>query len=71
LPMRCAHCAKHRGKMLWIDSQEVRRSEDLIGYLARHTTVGQQVTLQVIRDGKTLEIQVTLGERPSTRDRNT
>ena len=54
-----------------IDSQEVRRSENLISYLAQNTTVGQQVTLKVLRDGKTLEIQATLGERPNTRDKNT
>jgi len=54
-----------------IDATEIKRSEDLISYLVRRTSVGQQVTLTVLRDGKEMEIKVTLGERPTTRERNT
>jgi S1-C subfamily serine protease len=54
-----------------IDSTVVSRSEDLISYLIRRTAVGQQITLTVLRDGKEMEITVTLGERPTTRDRVT
>ncbi|MBC7258894.1 MAG: trypsin-like peptidase domain-containing protein [Chloroflexi bacterium] len=54
-----------------IDTTEIKRSEDLISYLVRRTSVGQQVTLTVLRDGKEMEIKVTLGERPTTRERNT
>lgn len=54
-----------------IDNTEIKRSEDLISYLVRQTAVGQQVTLTILRDGKEMEIKVTLGERPTTRERNT
>lgn len=53
-----------------IDSTAVTRSEDLISYLVRRTAVGQQITLTVLRDGQEQQIIVTLGERPSTQDRN-
>ena len=54
-----------------IDSTTITRSEDLISYLIRRTAVGQQITLTVLRDGKEMQITVTLGERPSAQDRNT
>ncbi|MDH7489877.1 MAG: PDZ domain-containing protein, partial [Anaerolineae bacterium] len=54
-----------------IDNTDIKRSEDLISYLVRHTAVGQQVTLTILRDGKEMQIKVTLGERPTTRERNT
>lgn len=54
-----------------IDSTDITRSEDLISYLVRRTAVGQQITLTVLRDGSEVEITVTLGERPTTRDRIT
>lgn len=54
-----------------IDDTDIKRSEDLISYLVRRTSVGQQVTLRVLRDGKAMDIKVTLGERPTTRERNT
>lgn len=54
-----------------IDDTPIKRSEDLISYLVRRTSVGQQVTLTVLRDGKEMQIKVTLGERPTTRERNT
>jgi len=38
--------------------------DDLITYLVRHTRPDQKVTLDVIREGKTTQITVTLGERP-------
>jgi len=54
-----------------IDSATITRSEDLISYLIRRTSVGQQITLTVLRDGKEVQIAATLGERPSTQDRIT
>jgi S1-C subfamily serine protease len=47
-----------------IDGYELQDFEDLIAYLVRETKVGQRVTLTIIRDGKELEVPVTLGERP-------
>ena len=48
-----------------IDKVTVRQFDDLLSYLGGQTTVGQQVTLHILRDGSPLDIQVTLGQRPS------
>jgi S1-C subfamily serine protease len=47
-----------------IDEVEVKRFDDLVNYLASQTSVGDQVTLSVVRGGREIEIQVTLEERP-------
>jgi 2-alkenal reductase len=48
-----------------IDGSPTRTSNDLISYLLLNTTVGQQVTLGVIRDGKDITVKVTLEARPA------
>lgn len=48
-----------------IDSQPTRDFEDLTAYLARYTSAGQTVTLNIIRDGKPQTIELTLRVRPS------
>ena len=48
-----------------VDGVEVGNFDDLVGYLARRTGVGQQVTLTVLRDGRQQRIEVRLGERPA------
>lgn len=48
-----------------INDRQVKRFEDLINYLASFTSVGDRVTLTVMRDGKQLEIDVKLEERPT------
>jgi S1-C subfamily serine protease len=50
-----------------IDNVEVKRFDDVVNYLASHTSVGDVVTLTVVRDGKEVEIGVTLEERPGNR----
>jgi 2-alkenal reductase len=47
-----------------IDGYRLRDFDDLIAYLVRETEVGQEVVLTIIRDGETMELPVTLGERP-------
>lgn len=47
-----------------VDGQPVGEFNDLISYLVFRTEVGQTIALTVIRDGDTLEIPLTLGERP-------
>jgi S1-C subfamily serine protease len=47
-----------------IDGQPVIDFEDLVAYLARKTSVGQTVTLTVLRNDKETTIQVTLAARP-------
>ncbi len=50
--------------ILAIDDHPLRDFDDLIAYLVRETSVGQQVQLTIYRDGDTLQVPVTLGERP-------
>jgi S1-C subfamily serine protease len=47
-----------------INGQPVKDFEDLVAYLARQTTVGQTVTLTVLRNDKETTLQVTLAARP-------
>ncbi len=49
-----------------INGEEVTSSDDLIVYLVRKTRPGDRVTLTVLRGGRRMEIQVTLGTRPSS-----
>ncbi len=49
-----------------IDEQDLRRFEDLVSYLASSTVVGQKVTLDIIRDGKEMQVEATLEARPET-----
>jgi S1-C subfamily serine protease len=44
----------------------VKSSDDLVTFLARFGSVGQTVTLTVLRGGKQIQVQVTLGIRPSS-----
>jgi S1-C subfamily serine protease len=48
-----------------IDGQTVNSMSDIIAYLAIHTQVGQTVTLSILRNGQSQNVQVTLGSRPS------
>ncbi len=48
------------------NGQTVKTSDDLIALLARSGVVGQSVTLTVIRSGKQMDVQVTLGVRPAS-----
>ena len=50
--------------ILTIDDYQLRNFDDLIGYLVRETSVGQVVTLTILRDDETLQVALTLGERP-------
>ncbi len=47
-----------------IDGYDLYTFDQLIAYLVRETEAGEQVTLTIVRDGRELEIPVTLGERP-------
>lgn len=48
-----------------IDGQAVKDMDDLISYLANNTQIGQKVALTVLRDGKQIQVNVTLEARPS------
>ncbi len=47
-----------------IDGVPLNTWEDLDAYLQEDAEVGQTVTLDIIRDGQPMQIQVTLGEEP-------
>jgi 2-alkenal reductase len=49
-----------------IDGQTVTLFDDLLSYIVVNGTVGQSVTLNVLRDGQPQTVTVTLGERPAT-----
>ena len=48
-----------------VDLVEVRDFDDLLAYLSEETSVGQQVTLHVLRDAEPVDVEVTLGVRPA------
>jgi serine protease Do len=50
-----------------IDDIPVKRFEDLLSYLFAHTEPGQTVKLKILRNGKTVEVSVKLGIRPTGR----
>jgi len=49
-----------------IDGKEVRKIDDILTHLQREKNVGDNLDLGVIRDGKTMNIAVTLEKRPDT-----
>jgi S1-C subfamily serine protease len=54
--------------ILAIDDRDVRKIDDVLGYLQQAKEVGETVTLTVWRDGQIMNIDVTLGARPSLQD---
>jgi 2-alkenal reductase len=49
-----------------VNGSEIRDFEDLLTFISGETTVGQTITLSVLRDTEQIEISVELGERPSS-----
>jgi 2-alkenal reductase len=47
-----------------VDDYELHDFADLIAYLVRETEVGQEVVLTILRDGKEIQVPVTLDRRP-------
>jgi 2-alkenal reductase len=47
-----------------IDGQPVNTYADLIGYLMTQKSPGDKVVLTILRDGKEMQVTVTLGKRP-------
>ncbi len=56
----------HKGGdiIIAIDGEPVRSFNDLVSYLVTKAAPGQEVTLTVLRDGKKMDLKVTLGARP-------
>jgi S1-C subfamily serine protease len=51
-----------------IEGQEVKEFEDLVAYLARSVSVGETVTLTVLRDNSQETVEVTLSARPEVKE---
>ena len=51
--------------ILSVDGQKVVRPDDLARLIASHSP-GDKVTLRILRDGQTQDVEVTLGTRPTT-----
>ena len=49
-----------------IDDVEVRSFDDMVNYLASHTSVGDTVTLTVVRQDEEIRVAVRLAERPGS-----
>jgi S1-C subfamily serine protease len=47
-----------------IDGQPMQNFSDLNSYLVFHTSIGQTIEIAVLRDGKQVTLQLTLGARP-------
>jgi serine protease Do len=47
------------------DGIPVNDFEDLVAFLARYAVVGQTISLEVIRNGETLDLDLTLAARPT------
>ncbi|NOZ48429.1 MAG: PDZ domain-containing protein [Chloroflexi bacterium] len=47
-----------------INGQPIKTFDDLLAYLARYTRPGSEVTLSIFRDGKSVDVNVTLAARP-------
>ncbi len=47
-----------------VDGHPVREFNDLLHYLFTYTSPGDTITLTVLRDGKKLNLKLTLGKRP-------
>jgi S1-C subfamily serine protease len=50
--------------ILAADGKIVRKIDDILIHLQREKTVGDQMILQILRDGKVTDIVITLDERP-------
>ena len=50
--------------IIGIDDQQVHNFEDFMGYLLTYKKPGEQVTIVLIRDNETLELELTLEKRP-------
>lgn len=52
--------------VLSIDGNEVRKIEDILTHLQREKNVGDKLNLEILRDGKTMNITVDLEKRPDS-----
>jgi len=51
--------------ILFVDGLEVRKISDILIHLQRAKSVGDEMVLEIIRDGRTTNVTIVLGERPN------
>ena len=51
--------------ILSVDGKEVRKIDDILIHLQRAKSVGDEMILEILRDGRTTNISITLDERPN------
>ncbi len=52
-----------------INERDVKGMDDIIAYLSSNTSIGDTITLHVLRDGEELDIDLTLAARPNPAQR--
>ena len=52
-----------------INDREVKGMDDIIAYLSSNTSIGDTITLHLIRDGKEMDVDLTLAARPNAAQR--
>jgi S1-C subfamily serine protease len=52
--------------ILSVDGKIVRKIDDILIHLQREKSVGDQMVLQILRDGKVTDVIITLEERPNS-----
>jgi S1-C subfamily serine protease len=51
--------------ILSVDGKQVRKIDDILIHLQRAKTVGDEIVLDILRDGRTTKTTITLEERPN------
>ncbi|QLH04899.1 trypsin [Nitrosopumilus oxyclinae] len=51
--------------ILAVDGKEVRKIDDILVHLQRAKTVGDEMVLEILRDGRTTNVTILLDERPN------
>jgi len=51
--------------ILAVDGNEVRKIDDILIHLQRVKSVGDEMVLEILRDGRTTNVTITLDERPN------
>lgn len=51
--------------ILSVDGKQVRKIDDILIYLQRAKSVGDEMVLEILREGRTTNITITLEERPN------
>ncbi len=51
--------------ILAVDGQEVRKIDDILVHLQRAKSVGDEMVLEILRDGRTTNVTITLDARPN------